>query len=376
MGDKQRIINEVAERLKNYHPNQQIEDYLHSEGIDEAAFAGIMESAHAQMLQDKVKYFGKRNKRVFIAWLSAAFLTLVLFLFVLPYKMVAGYETFLSLLGTALFCLFCFLALAYNKSWQPAVIEKQDKPNINFSFLVIFLIPAVVVYFIFSWRFTSGQNTVLKETQEKAMGTIVTGKSTSLKRLRGGGIDFSEVTVSFQTKDGTNIVTTEDVTSYEFKNFYTGQKIELIYSKDNPRNIDLLVNPESVKELTGSEERELTVQDLLDLMTGKKETILNSLNKIKYGWQYDEKNGGWVNEKTGSVIVLNNDELMYVSGNASMFTYPKQFVALGFAQTNPEQQGAARMIGKKMFENAQYTASISMVANQGEERVVTTIQKK
>jgi hypothetical protein len=59
-----------------------------------------------------------------------------------------------------------------------------------------------------------------------------------------------------------------------------------------------------------------------------------------------------------------------------MFTYPKQFVALGFVQTNPQQQGAARMIGKKMFESAQYTATISMVANQGEERVVTVIQKK
>ena len=219
----EKIIAEVSYKLSNYSYNKEIEDYLRSQGIAEADFTSIIDAAQSKLTEEKAAYFSKRNKRFFYIWLSLALITLVLFLFILPYKNIGGSETVLAILGTGVFCFFCFLALAYNKTWKPDFVQKHEKPNIQYSFLVVFLIPAVIIYFIFSWRFTAGQEQVLKQTQEKATGTIVSGKTTQVKRLRGGGFEFSEVTVEFQTKDGIAVVATEDVSSYELKNFYKGQ---------------------------------------------------------------------------------------------------------------------------------------------------------
>jgi hypothetical protein len=365
----------VADRLKNYHTNPQITAYLQSEGIAETEFSAILEAAHARLQEEKLAYFGKRNKRMFFIWLAAASLILVLYLFILPHAHIAGYETFLGILGTALFCLFCFLAMAYNKSWEPASIERQEKPKIDFGFMAIFLIPAVIVYFLFSWRISSGQDMLLKQSQERATGRIISGKSTSVTRLRGGSAEFSEVTVAFVTKNGKNITATEDISSYEFKNFYKDQEVELIYSKDDPQNIDLLTNASSIKEFIGSEERDLTAEDLLGLMNERRQTVLGKLNHISFGWQYRSADSAWINEKKELAIAIKDNELMCISGYIAMIKYPKQLLALGFVQTSEQQGGAAAMVGNKEFKNEQYNISIS-VSRDGEQKVMTMITKK
>jgi hypothetical protein len=371
-----KIITEVANKIKNYSYNKEIEDYLRSEGVAEADFTSIMDAAQSKLAEERAVYFSKRNKRFFYVWLSLALITLVLFLFVLPYKNIGGSETILAILGTGLFCFFCFLALAYNKTWKPDFVQKHETPNIQYSFLVIFLIPAVIIYFIFSWRFTAGQQQVLKQTQEKAIGTIVSGKTTQVKRLRGGGFEFSEVTVEFKTKDGTDVVAAEDLSAYELKSFYKGQKVELIYSKNDPQNIDLLVNESHVKELMGSEERDITPDDLMNLMTAQKENIAGVLNKIKYGWQYDDKNSGWANEKDGSALIITGNTLTFISKSEFLFTYPKYFLQMGFKQTNAEKTNGANFAGKKIFEKDGYTVTIEMISDGGSSKSVTAISRK
>lgn len=366
--DTEKLVNEVAAMLNDYAYPKQVGDYLASQGVDETGYEAILQSARIKLAENRARHFAKKNKRKFFIWLSLLILTLVFFLFVLPYGQIAGSITILSLIGTALVCFFSYLVIAYNKTWEKKFVEEHEQPSINYSFLPMFAIPGVVIYFIFSWRLSSGQDQVLKQSHETTTGTIVAGSSVKTRRA-----DFSDVTVEFETKEGRMITATEDVTSYQFKNFYVGQKVKLIYSKDDPQNIDLLLDDEKVKELTGSEERDILPADLVRLMNANSDSALNILNEIKYGWQYDGKKYVLSGRKNAAAIMIKPNEIVSLAKGEYLFTYPAYLLKMGFIQTN-KPTNAANLTAKKIFEKEGYLITITLTPDNVNS--VTTISKK
>jgi hypothetical protein len=219
---------------------------------------------------------------------------------------------------------------------------------------LFFMLLGILFYPLLSWRFTSAADNILKKTQQKAKGVVVSGSSVTSRR----GLDFTYIDVEFETKEGVHVTATEDISKYDFKKFYVGQNINLIYSKDNPQNIDLLINESSVIEFTGSAERDITPTDLINFISIKKENIQTELEKIKYGWQYNEEKKVWVNEKNNSLLSIADGGLVFMSKPTILYTYPKQLEAMGFKRmlgnTKPSPAAEALGLTPKLFQNETY----------------------
>lgn len=377
MNDKESLIKETIVKIKAYKFIYQVEDYLKNKGLNQDEIDSILEIANSRISEENFKLFKKQNKINFIIWSAATVITFVLFVFYLPYQKVSNYETLLSIVGTALFVVFFFLAFAYYKTWEDDFVKKFKKPNINYSFLVVFFIPGVILFFIFSWRFSSVADSKLKITQEKAIGKVISGSTVEVKRmLRSGGATFSDIVVEFETKEGKKIVAKENIATYHFKDFYIGQEVELIYSAEDPYNIDLLIDKEQISEFKGSQEREVNPDDLIKLSKINREDILNELNKIYYGWRYDEQNQVWYNAKNNNAVLISENEIRFISGMESNHEFPKYLKTIGFKQINKKDPKDVFDFGEKIFERDNCLVIVKVVSANNKQNTMTIVANK
>ena len=313
--DDQELVQHVFEKLKNGYLDYQIDDFLNYKDVDKSKQASIKESAYSLLLKYRLSYLPKQNKNKFIAFVTFSVLVFIVFFLVLPRMNIATGVFPLAVFGAIAFAFFLFMAYVYYKTWEPEFIELKDKPEIDWKAVLVLLpMPGIIFYFIISWLFSSASENILKETQEDAVGTVLRGTAYEGKRIQ-----HAEITVSFETKQGEKIVTTEDISTYEFKEFYVGQQVNLIYSSTNPKNIDLLISADAIKTYKDTQEREIRPDDLFYLMNVESAEMKQELDRIKFGWVYDSTEQFWVNEKHNLAIKIENNVLTYVSRDFLQF---------------------------------------------------------
>ncbi|MCU0321449.1 MAG: hypothetical protein MUE72_03485 [Chitinophagaceae bacterium] len=369
------IIATVSMMINNYSSNSEIEDYLRSEKIGDENFTSIIEEAQAHLISEKKILFGKKHKLLFAMWIAFTIAALILFFFILPLWDGTGSIKLLSILGVLLICSFTYFSFVYYKTWEPSFIEQYETPKIIMSSWLFFMIFGILLYPLLSWRFSNAADSILKKTQQKTIGIVVSGTSVTSRK----GLDFTYIDVEFETKEGVHVTATEDISKYDFKKFYIGQKINLIYSKDNPQNIDLLINESSVIEFTGSAEREITPTDLISFLSIKKENIQSELEKIKYGWQFNEKKKVWVNEKNNSYLSIADGGIVFMSKSTILYTYPKQLEAMGFKRimgnTKNSPEVEALGLAPKLFQNETYQVILQQEKNDESIHALVIITK-
>ncbi|WP_442787286.1 hypothetical protein [Flavobacterium suncheonense] len=377
MIENEGLIQDTINKIKQYRFIYQVEDYLREKGLSQEEIVSVLEIANSRISEENFKLFKKVNKRNFIIWTTATILVFVLFVFFIPYAKVSNYETLLSIVGSALLIVSFFHAFVYYKTWEDEFVSKFKKPNINYSFLPIFLIPGVLIFFIFSWRFSSVADSKLKMTQEKAIGKVISGSTVEVKRmLRSGGATFSDIVVEFETKEGKKIVAKENISTYHFKDFYIGQEVELIYSTEDPYNIDLLIDKEKISEFKGSQERDINPEDLIKLSKINREDILNELNKIYYGWRYDEQNQLWYNTKNNNALLISENEIRFISGVESNHEFPKYLKSAGFQQINEKDSKDVFNYGEKIFQKDDCIVIVSVVSANNKQNTMTIVANK
>lgn len=375
---KQEILERVIERVKDNEYDYEIETFLKRKEVNPDEFKSIIETARAQVLEERLRTMPKKNLMVFLLLVALVITTLYLFAFYLPNTNVSNNQTLLSIIGTAAFCFLSFLSIAYYGTWKPQFLKIRDKPRIDYNFLVLMLIPAVIVYFIFSECFSNGADRILKATQIDAIGTVVDGGVTEVKRvLRSGGASFASITVEFETKEGNTIRATEDISSYRFKDFYLGQQLNIVYSSQDPTNIDLLIDDESIKELKNTQQRDFTPNDLLTLMTTKKENIKATLDNISFGWE--QKSDAWINEKNNTALMINNNEVRLLTTFGKTNSYPETLEKMGFKKIENNAKKADKieiLFGDKLYENDKYFFQIKTMVSNNQQMSVVLVNKK
>ena len=152
---KEEILERVIERIKDNEYDYEIETFLKRKEVNPDEFKSIIETARAQVLEERLKTMPKKNQTVFTVLVVLIIATIYLFAFYLPNTNVSQNKTFLSILGTAAFCFVSFLAIAYYGTWKPEFLKIRDKPRIDFTLMTLMLIPGVIVYFIFSECFSN-----------------------------------------------------------------------------------------------------------------------------------------------------------------------------------------------------------------------------
>jgi hypothetical protein len=376
---EEKIIQEVIKKLKGPDRIYQITDSLKRKGLSDQDADLYLETAQKRINGKKVNSLPRTNKIIFCSLVIISLVTLILFLFVLPNK---GFTqtTIISIFGSVIFVSSTIYARVYYNSWKDDEIRHQLDKSIKkdpFPFHILIPIPAVIMFFIFSWIMESGADNVLKANQIETEGIIISTSSTDIYVKIGKSVNLSSVTVEFKTGKGEVIRAKEDISEYEFKNFVRGQKVRLIYSSSNPQNIALLNSKSAITKFTGSAERDFEATDLIDLINiSDDEQTLSWLNSITYGWQFDRKDRKWKNSLKNMVFTRSQNKILLVTGEIAMFQFPKQFLELDFKDITVGGIKNQMMQGQRSLENKEFSARIKRISVEQERFVVTTLERK
>jgi len=369
---KDEILNYIINNLNNGEDEYEIERYLKIKDIDPAEFPSLFEIAKQRITAENLKTFPKKNKTLFAVWVSLTITFFVVFVFILPSLNIIS-SVILSTIGALCISFFLFNSITYYKSWEKDFIIKVGKPKMNVSaFLALAFIPTIILYFIIDWRFSSMADSILKDTQEDAIATVIDGKS-----IKGKRFSFAEIRVKFTTKEGKEIEAVEDVTTYRFKEFYKGQVMNIVYSKDNPLNIDLLIDKENIQQLKNTQERGIEADDLINLITTNHDDVGSTLNKISIGWVYDEQQSSWLNEKRQCIIMKTSNGITFLSTKMEYnYTFPRELIRMGFKKTSTDDPEDLLNTGNKTFENDKYIINVKSVVLNNTQNSVISIQEK
>jgi hypothetical protein len=364
------FIDQAKIMLAKDYSDETIAYYLKQDGADDNKTQELIETARKEYIEERTAKYTVLNKRNYYIWLSLTIFSFILFLFILPFfNFSIDHKFLLSFTGAALCWLCMFYTFSYRKTWNERYVRQIGKPVIYYRFLFAFFWPGVIIYYLISFAFSTVQDHVLKDTQQTVIGEVVSGDKVNIKNLRGEGIEMARLVIKFDTREGKTYIVTKDVSSYEFGEFYKGEKIHMIYSKLNPNNIALLTNDSNIKDFENSAQRDFTVPDLLHLITVKESDMTNELNKISYGWEAKNNSDIWVNEKRQCIIALKQNELQLISSKSDYNYYCTDYLKTnGFKLMNKEDSTDVFHTGEKIFENNKFIVSVQLqVENNGED---------
>jgi hypothetical protein len=373
--ENEKIIATIVDHLKADYCESEIKDILKDKNISENDFKNLYDKSKEIVNNDNIIKLAKNNKLKFFAYVSITFLTLLIFLFYLP-KQIESPSTFYSIIGSVIICLFAFISIVYYKTWKLEFVKKQETPNINYSFLVIMILPCAILYFIISSVFESVADNMLKENQIEVLGKVISGGETEIQNRRGN-IKISTIVVEFMTEEGKKVIASEEVDTYEFQGFYLNQEVNLIYSKTNPKNINFLLSDADISKFKNSQEKEITPNDLIKLISLNSKDIKTELDKISYGWEFNNQEMLWVNKRKNLGISINSTTVNYIGQNLSTADY---FLKKnGFKRIDKKETSSlSRFDANKLYESNSYQASIKALlqGNGKEPLAITTITKK
>jgi len=282
--ENEKIIALIIEKLEADYQEFDIKQYLIRRNVDVSNFKALFEKAKNQLEHDTRSKNSRRSLVLFATFTFLTLATAVFFYSYLPAEIESEDQVFLSLMGALLISVFGLLAIVFYGNWANQSKETVITPTINYPLLfTIALFPSMLLFFILSSKFDSTAKELLKQNKVEVTGTIISGGGTQLTNLKGQTVDFSKLVVEFETVEGQKVIAYKDVSKYELEKFYLGQDVKMIYSKSNPNNIDLLSFDSDVKELMGSEERALKVNDLFTLF-GKKDAEVTGCLKCHFVW--------------------------------------------------------------------------------------------
>jgi uncharacterized Zn ribbon protein len=262
-------------------------------------------------------------------------------------------------LGAAFSCLFAFYVYVYRNTWKSPFVEKQPKPKIYYFFLLMFFLPGIIMYWIFSARFSWAQDKVLKGTQVEAIAHVLNGRTSGIKRVLGRGeLTRTSVTVGFVTEKGDSVVVTKEIPESRLKDYYKGQELHIIYSKENPQNIDLLTDDETVRSFRKTEQRPLFITDLLRLSAINPDQLSAELNRISYGWDFDAGKAVYVNEHFKNAIGYINNNLTFICPQGDRFAIIDSLKVKGFQKVSKDDATDVFGTGPFTYENSQYSVEL------------------
>ncbi len=324
------LLIEVTKRIQRNEYSYQIKKYLESKGLSEEKQDEILAEAKKNIRDEKLKKLPLQNKIIYYIFLALTIAIFILFVFIVPRYNIYNSSNFYAAIGTLLFVIFAIMTIVYKSRTSEESVELQadDKLKTDYGVLgLLALIPTVILLFLLIWRYSHTEDAILKETQVHTTGIITSGISTSSRSYSS-----STVIVEFTTLEGKKMSIKEEVGSGEFRTFYKGQRVNMIYSSRFPSIIELLTNKAEIRDFTGAVERDISPQDLMAIL--KDELLLTeaSLNKISYGWKFDEKASAWGNESKKQYLTKTRNQVIFVTDLQTSYSFTNSLKAAGFGK--------------------------------------------
>ena len=300
-------------------------------------------------------------------WLSGVIATFMLFYFLIPNSIYNLSPLLLSVVGAALWTFFLIQAIGDFKSFREFNKPEPAEKKLAHRIAPWMVFPGIVMVFVFVFNFSSNEQEELLAHGLKTKGIIIDGSS--MKSRRGGSY---EVTVKFKTKDGKEMTVKESVGEDEFKRFYKGQEVELVYSSRSPAMLELLTNNNTIETYLGVKDRDINAKDLMKLVTFSPDSVGEVLNTINYQWTYEKEDNTWINERKNLLIKLQpNQTVNYLTSGEAFMTFPMELKKQEFE----EIPSADKKV--KLFENDEFLASLEtqIMESRGLATIVTMHKK-
>jgi len=312
------LISKAIQYIKEDYYDFAIRDLLLQDGVSSFEVDELIEKAKKAVFEEKINFTAKKYKLLFALNVFLMLATLFYFFSVLP-EQIESSSFFYPFLGSLVTCFFGFLSIAFYKSWDLEFLRKHESIHINYSFLIIMLLPGVILHFIIASVFENTAEEILKKNQIEVEGTVISGSETET-HYRGNSIKEAKIVVEFETVEGEKIIAYKEVSSYEFDKFYYRQNINLVYSKTNPHNINFLTSDQDMKKFKNSAEKEITPLDL-ERLIDIEGNVREQLDQMVYGWSYDQHNEAWINERKNIAIKFNTNSVTFMAPNGELAHY-------------------------------------------------------
>ncbi|MDB5142833.1 MAG: hypothetical protein JWQ66_1546 [Mucilaginibacter sp.] len=360
---ERQFIEQAKGMYKKDYTQESMIYFLKDAGADAKHIPDILDNAWTEYIDERTAEYKIVNKIAFCIAIALTFVVLIVFLGILPgMEVIVGRVRPFSILGAVFACFCAFFVFVYRNKWKSPFVENYGKVKIQYAFLLMFFLPGIILFYIFSARFSMAQDAVLKNSQLEAVGRVVDGQLLGIRRIVGGAeVSYSSITVAFATQRGDSVIVTKEVPTNQFKDFYKGQELHLIYSKDNPRNINLLADDESIRNFRPTQQRPIGMSDLLRLVEVDPQQLSAVLNKLSYGWTFDAGKNVYVNEHFQNMVSINNRQLMFVGPQENRITFPDSLKAEGFKQVGKDDPDDLFQTGPKIFENKQLRVTLKVV---------------
>lgn len=313
------LVLKAVQYIKADYNDFEIRNFLIQEGAGEDEVDHVLQEALDVIEEEQVEINSKKYKVFFVLFFILFLSSFYFFLFVLPAKIESA-SILYSLLGSILICLFGVLSFVYFGSWSKDKLRKRGSINLKFD-LLLFLIafPVLIMYFIINSVFENVAEDMLKKNKIEVVGTVMSYAVT--KKTVSGRFTGIRIGVEFYTLEGQKIIADKKVLSYELNQIYEGQEVNVVYSKTNPHNNDVLLFDNDIRKFKNSLERDITPKDLINLIGLEKEQVGLELSKIRDGWNYDTNKKVWLNERKHVGVAVRENEVSYLSSNVQFIHY-------------------------------------------------------
>ena len=334
------LIKSCLEIYRNKPYKYKVIDFLASKGVSEEESEKIFSEVHEAYIQEKVTSQVKKNLGIWIACLILLLLTFWFFYFYVPKTNWRNSPFWTSVLGSGLLMLLLYHVVGYFGTWTPGYvrerIEKKSGFGLNYSFLFYMLLPAIVPYFLLNSKYKDEIENQLLQHSVEVEAKVVNGWSQTIPGRRGRSMELFYVMVEFKDNHGKKQEATKEVYQSEFNKFYKGQNITIVYDSLNPEKFEFLNNSKTIKKFTNAEERNLSANDLFEILEIKdSDDILEKLNSISVGWK--KQQDYFVNERRIERIDLMDDAIAYSTREIRFDNAIKQFENDGYEKQEAEK---------------------------------------
>lgn len=362
---RQETILGVAKIMKRRGRRAEILKYLDEQQV---SFEDHDQALHLA----RMSYLPKQFKTICWSMLGISFAVFLAFILFLPNTQLVHSPKLFAIIGAATCGILTVFGFMNFNLWAEHHIKNNRTPDFDITHVVIVAIISLILYFIFSWSMSAGADRELKENQVSAIGVIMDGES--YRGRRSGS--SSKVHVKFVTEDGREIRATEKVSEFEFDRYYVGQQVSIIYSRNNPLNIEIFTNEGDIREFTGSEERNIVIEDLILLFGTHPDRTEKKLNSISIGWLKSEAKNIWTNKNRKLVIEKADGMVRLIAMEATAILYERQLIAYGFNNLGNGSASDFPPPKQLNFESKEHVASIERTTINGYQSFIITINEK
>lgn len=367
-------VDQIYNLYKANEWQYKIDNYLKAFNLSDEETQTIKKEAKVLYRDYVIEKIQKRNKIIFWISIPIFIISIYLFYFYFPSQNIVEGVWFHAIFGAFFICMSAFCIYSFSKKSKKE--EFGENPKLEFDLGTFFsisgilvLIPTIILAFMIAWRFDKKAKEILAETKVQTKGVIVSGTYYESVGLRKRP-DNAEITVKYKTKNKKTYSKTVSVSPGAFNSFYKGQVVDLIYSSENPMNMQLLTDSQVLKEIFKTEERPIMPKDLLSFLDLNDKEFEEKLKKISYGWKFNTKNNAWVNERQNYMISKIGDEIAFIVTQNDVFILDQLILKEGFTKNNIPEEGSTS------FENEKYHIGKMFMSQENQNFTIYLISKK